>query len=259
MESNTNTHVLVTEKHFGALIVNKHVADDVVDRLVTAIALGLYVPMQQLPTERELAVMLGVSRVSVREALKRLTDDGYLEVRRGRNGGYFVQSVWGPTSANHVRRHLVANRAEFEHIFDARNLIEPMIARNAALRRTASDLKAVNAALQTYFKAPDHEASRRADALLHLAIAQSTHNPILVTISLDLRAKISLGLGAEPYTDEARRTAIIQHQELVSAIEDKLADAAAEIATRHFALSENLIRRLMARAEQGDAKTEAPS
>jgi GntR family transcriptional repressor for pyruvate dehydrogenase complex len=52
--------------HLGAPIVTRHVADDVVDRLVTAVALGLYVTGQQMPTERELAAMLGVSRTSVR-------------------------------------------------------------------------------------------------------------------------------------------------------------------------------------------------
>src|SRR5665647_136333 len=145
-------------------IVVRHIADDVVDRLVTAVALGVYVPSQQLPTERELASMLGVSRTSVREALKQLTDTGYLEVRRGRNGGYFVLANWGPTSAEHVRRHLVANWSEFEQIFDARTLIEPLIARTAALRRTANDMQQIAAALQAYLDAPDHDASRRADS-----------------------------------------------------------------------------------------------
>jgi GntR family transcriptional regulator, transcriptional repressor for pyruvate dehydrogenase complex len=241
----------------GAPIASRYVADDVVDRLVTAVALGLYVPTQQLPTERDLAAMLGVSRASIREALRRLTDTGYLEVRRGRNGGYFVRASWGPTSAGHVRRHLVAKRVEFEQIFDARNLIEPLIARTAATRRTARDLVAIHAALQAYFDAPDHDASRRADARLHLAIAEATQNPILVAVSLDLRMKISLSLGAEPYTDEARRMAIIQHTELVTAITESKHEAAAEIATRHFALSENLIRRLMDRAELEETKVEA--
>ena len=113
----------MTAQHWGAPIISRHVADDIVDRLVTAVALGLYVPAQQLPTERDLATMLGVSRSSVREALKQLTDSGYLQVRRGRNGGYFVLADWGPTSAERVRRHLVANWAEFEQIFDARTLI----------------------------------------------------------------------------------------------------------------------------------------
>ncbi|HTJ57929.1 MAG TPA: FCD domain-containing protein [Devosiaceae bacterium] len=229
--------------------MSRHVADDVVDRLVTAVGLGLYVTGQQLPTERELAAMLGVSRTSVREALKQLTDTGYLEVRRGRNGGYFVLANWGPASAEHVRRQLVANWQDFEHLFDARTLIEPLIARTAAARRTVSDIEAMTAALEAYLVAPDHEASRRADSSLHLAIAEATHNPILVTISVDFRTKISLSLGAEPFTDEVRRIAIVQHRQLVAAVSEGRADDAAEIAARHFLLSENLIRGLVDRAE----------
>ena len=244
--------------HWGAPIVTRHIADDVVDRLVTAVALGLYVTGQQLPTERELATMLGVSRTSVREALRQLTDTGYLEVRRGRNGGYFVLANWGPTSAEHVRRQIIANWSEFEHIFDARTLVEPMIARTAAARRTEADIAAMAMALQAYLDAPDHDASRRADSALHLAIAEATHNPILVAMSVDLRAKITLNLGAEPYTDAVRRTAIGQHTELVAAVTEGRGDEAAAIAATHFTLSENLIRQLVDRAEQDGPPAEVP-
>ncbi|SLN61191.1 FadR/GntR family transcriptional regulator [Roseisalinus antarcticus] len=233
---------------FSAPIVNRHVADDVVDRLVTAVALGLYVTGQQLPTERELATMLGVSRTSIREALKQLTENGYLEVRRGRNGGYFVLSDWGPKSAEHVQRQLVANWDEFEQIFDARELVEPLIARTAAQRRTETDLTAIRAALQDYIDAPDHDASRSADSSLHLAIARATQNHILVEMSVDLRTRISLNLGAEPYTDEVRRRAIEQHKDLVSAVAEGRAEDAANIAAVHFTLSEMLIRDLVERA-----------
>jgi GntR family transcriptional repressor for pyruvate dehydrogenase complex len=236
--------------HLGAPIVTRHVADDVVDRLVTAVALGLYVTGQQMPTERELAAMLGVSRTTVREALKQLTDTGYLEVRRGRNGGYFVRANWGPASAEHVRREIIANWAEFEQIFDARTLVEPLIARTAAARRDAQDVAAMAVALKAYLDAPDHDASRRADSALHLAIAKATHNPILTKMSVDLRARITLNLGAEPYTDEARRIAIGQHQELVAAVSEGRGEDAAEIAAKHFVLSENLMRELVERAEQ---------
>ena len=228
--------------------MSRHVADEVVDRLVTAVALGLYVPAQQLPPERELATMLGVSRASVREALQQLVAAGYLEVRRGRNGGTFVRSNWGPKSAEHVRRQILEHWSEFEQIFDARTLIEPLIARTAAGRRTAGDLQTIAGALQAYLDAPDHDASRRADARLHLAISEATQNPILVAISVDLRTKITLNLGAEPYTDDARRIAIVQHQQLVAAIAEGRGDDAAEIAAEHFLLSENLIRDLAERA-----------
>jgi len=84
---------------WGAPIVSRHIADDVVDRLVTAIALGVYVPRQQLPTERELASMLGVSRTSVREALKQLTDTGYL----GCAVGVTVATLCSPTGDRALR------------------------------------------------------------------------------------------------------------------------------------------------------------
>jgi DNA-binding transcriptional MocR family regulator len=65
----------------------RNAAEQLAERLVTAIALGEFVPGQRLPAERELSGMLGVSRTVVREALHRLADDGYLEIQRGRNGG----------------------------------------------------------------------------------------------------------------------------------------------------------------------------
>jgi DNA-binding FadR family transcriptional regulator len=233
-------------------IVTEHIADKVVDRLVTAVALGVYVPSQQLPSERELASTLGVSRTTVRDALKRLTETGYLEVRRGRNGGYFVLSDWGPSSAERVRRHLVPNWKSFETMFDARNLIEPLIASTAAERRTDADCIAISDALREYLDAPDHDHSRRADESLHRAIAEASHNSVLVSISVQLRASVSLNLGAEPYTDDVRRKAVEQHQQLAAAvIEGRAADAAA-IAAVHFTLSEGLIRDLVRRAEGGE-------
>lgn len=236
-------------------IVTQHVADHVVDRLVTAIALGVYTPKQQLPSERELATMLGVSRTSVREALGRLTETGYLEVRRGRYGGYFVLSNWGPTSAEHVRRHLTPHWSEFEELFDARALIERLIAHTAAERHTPEDDAEIRTALQAYVDATNHDESRRADAALHYAIAKSTANPFLVNLSVDLRSKVSLNLGAEPYTDEVRRMAIEQHRELAEAVLDGRADDAGDIAAAHFTLSENLIRQLVERAEHEDDDT----
>jgi DNA-binding FadR family transcriptional regulator len=250
--------VVQTLPPLGRPIESRYVADDVVDRLVTAVGLGVYVGGQQLPTERELAAMLEVSRTTVREALKRLTASGYLEVRRGRKGGYFVLSDWGPDSAQHVRRQLVARWSEFEHVFDARTLVEPMIARTAAARRSDDDIIEMKGTVQAYVDAADRNASRVADTALHLAVARATHNPILVSMSVDLRAKITLNLGAEPFSAEARRTAIVQHAELVTAIVEGRGDDAAEIAARHFAISEALIRNLADRAQHDGESSGAP-
>src|SRR5277367_4751564 len=70
----------------------------IAERIVTAIALGEFVPEQRLPTERELATMLEVSRTTVREALQRLQASGYVRTRRGRGGGTFIAADRGPDS-----------------------------------------------------------------------------------------------------------------------------------------------------------------
>ncbi|MBF6842225.1 winged helix-turn-helix domain-containing protein, partial [Acinetobacter baumannii] len=64
--------------------------EEIADRLVAAVAVGEYLPGARLPSERELAVALGVGRMTVREAITQLVSQGTLETRRGRNGGSYV-------------------------------------------------------------------------------------------------------------------------------------------------------------------------
>jgi GntR family transcriptional repressor for pyruvate dehydrogenase complex len=234
----------------GERLVTRNVADQIVDRLVTAVALGVYVPGQRLPSERELSEMLGVSRTGVREALHRLAEAGYVEVRRGRSGGSFVLSGWGPGSAEMVGRHLLPNWERFEALFDARRLIEPMIARTAAERRTRADVRRIRQALTLYREATDRETSRRADEMLHRSVGEATHNPVLVGLSTQIRSRVSLNLGAEPYTAQVRETAAHQHEELTDAIDEGDGDRAAAIAAEHFVLTEKLIRDLVRRVRR---------
>lgn len=230
-------------------IVAETLVDKIEDRLVTALALGLYVQHQQLPPERELAATLGVSRVTMREALGRLVDAGYVEVRRGRNGGHFVRADWGPGSAVRVQRLLGDDWQHFEDLFDARSLLEPLIAHTAASRCTEEFAVLIREAVQAYVDAQDHEASRLADAELHYAIALAAQNPLLLGLSQQLRTQVSLNLGAEPYSDEVRRAAIEQHRRLSEAVIEGRSEEAAKIAAEHFAMSERLIRELIQRAQ----------
>src|SRR5215469_13808604 len=64
--------------------------EETVERLLTVIKLGLVAPGNRFPPERELAGMLGVSRLTLREAIRALQSEGYVEPRRGRFGGTFV-------------------------------------------------------------------------------------------------------------------------------------------------------------------------
>jgi GntR family transcriptional repressor for pyruvate dehydrogenase complex len=219
----------------------------IAERIVTAIALGEFVPGQRLPTERELAGMLEVSRTTVREALQRLQASGYVITRRGRGGGTFVATGQGPDSDEMIRRTLVPAWQELTEILDFRRLIEQLIARTAAQRRDEQDIAAIRRAVDDYARAADREASRLADHALHQAIARATHNARLVDLSARIRREVSLGFDAEPYTAEVRRRALHQHPRLADAVIEGNPVLAGESAASHFSLTEDMLGELHAR------------
>jgi GntR family transcriptional repressor for pyruvate dehydrogenase complex len=225
--------------------------EHVADRLVTAIALGEFVPGQRLPSERELAATLGVSRTTVREAIQRLAALGYVEVRRGRMGGACVLEGVGPEAHEMIRRTLLPEWSNLEGLLDFRQLIEPLIARTAAERIADENEQEIRHALARYLDAgDDREASRAADQAVHAAIAKATGNPYLASLSAQIRRQISLGFGAEPYSPEIRARAVKDHTALAEAIVARRAPAAAKIAERHFRLTETVLRELMSRISE---------
>ncbi len=221
--------------------------EQIAERIVTAIALGEFVPDQRLPTERDLAAMLEVSRSTVREALQRLQAAGYVTTRRGRAGGTFVRTHRGPDADDMIRRTLVPAWAELTEVLDFRRLIEQAIARAAAQRRDDTDIAAIRAAVDAYDQAADRDESRLADAALHQAIALASHNNRLAELSASIRREVSLGFDAEPYTPQVRQRAVRQHPELAHAVIDGDADRAAELAAEHFSLTEAMLTELHAR------------
>jgi GntR family transcriptional regulator, transcriptional repressor for pyruvate dehydrogenase complex len=220
--------------------------EHVADRLVTAIALGEFVPGQRLPTERDLAATLSVSRTTVREAMQRLSALGYLEVRRGRSGGAFVLVGAGPEAYDMIRRTLLPEWSDLEGLMDFRQLIEPLIARTAAERRDQTDIDRIRIALQGYLEAgTDREASRAADEALHAAVAAATHNPYLTNLSAQIRREISLGFGAEPYSPKIRARAVTDHTKLAQAVVAGVPASASKVAASHFRLTETVFRDLV--------------
>ena len=217
------------------------------DRLVTAIALGEFEPGQRLPAERELAATLEVSRATVREALQRLHDGGYVVTRRGRGGGTFIKTGTGPGADEMIKRTLDPEWEQLAEVLDYRRLVEQLIARTAAERRDARDIGVITSAVRDYSRARDRDTSRLADHALHQAIARATHNPRLVDLSARIRREVGLGFDAEPYTPQLRRRALRQHPRLAEAVIAGQPDRAADLAASHFSLTESVLAELRAR------------
>jgi|SRR3954452_12905061 GntR family transcriptional repressor for pyruvate dehydrogenase complex len=223
--------------------------EQVAHRLSTAIALGEFSLGDRLPSERELAALLKVSRESVRAALRRLADAGLIEVRRGRGGGAFVRAQWAETSENAVREALLAQWEDFEALFDYRRLIESLIARTAAQRADEADRATIRTVLAAFEASANPGEARRHDTELHLAVARATHNARLVRLHQLLLSEVSLGVSEEPYTWEIYEEARPHHRALAEAVIGGDEQRAADIAGEHFAITENALRRLAARVD----------
>lgn len=219
----------------------------VVDRLLTAMALGEFVPGEKLPPERELAQLLGVSRDTVHAALTRLRAEGVLEVRRGRSGGSFVLDSWNDFSADAVGRTLVPHRSELEQLCDLRCRFEETVARTAAERRTDVEAESLLVLLGHFRDASTPEQEHAADIAVHEAVLAATHNPAMVQLSHDLLARVALGMPIEPYDANVFARALDEHSQLVTAVVEMQIEDAGRAAREHFSMSTRTLRAVIGR------------
>ncbi|MFI7701277.1 FadR/GntR family transcriptional regulator [Nonomuraea sp. NPDC049480] len=225
-------------------------AEEVADRLITAVAIGEYLPGERLPPERELAQILGVSRSTIREAVGRLLAVGVVDIRRGRNGGAYVRETWTSASADAVRRTLLPRWAEMEQLFDLRCLVEGMVARVAAERREPADVARMREALDRYGSARSPHEEHAADIAFHQAVVEATRNPQIARLSRDLLSRVSLGFPIEPYDGASAvyERALAEHSALCDAIAAGDTQRAGEIAQGHFSITNEALREVLARS-----------
>jgi GntR family transcriptional regulator, transcriptional repressor for pyruvate dehydrogenase complex len=227
--------------------------DEITDRLITAIAIGEYLPGARLPVERDLAASLGAGRMTVRAALARLLDRGLIETRRGRGGGSYVLDQWPDSSTEAVGRTLRARLGELRDRCDAVCRLQGTVSRAAAEFRTEHDLTVIQKRLEAYRTAESGLAAQQADSRLHLAIMDAAHNDVLKQVLLDVKATVSIGapahLWGEPSTMRSMELrAIREHEQLIAAIAEGRADDAEHLARQHGHIDIELITAAMQRA-----------
>jgi GntR family transcriptional regulator, transcriptional repressor for pyruvate dehydrogenase complex len=227
--------------------------DEITDRLITAIAIGEYLPGARLPVERDLAASLGAGRMTVRAAFARLLERGLIETRRGRGGGSYVLDQWPESSTEAVGRTLRAHLDELRDRCDALCRIQGTVCRAAAESRSDDDVAVLKARFEAYRTAESGLAAQQADSEFHLAIMDAAHNDVLKQILLDLKATVSIGAPAhvwgEPTTMRSMELrAMREHEQLLRAIADGRGDDADELARHHGAIDFEIITIAMRRA-----------
>jgi DNA-binding FadR family transcriptional regulator len=141
---------------------------------------GEYRVDAQLPTESALSERYGVSRQVVREAARLLEDRGLVNVRPGR--GMTVAAPGIETIVQRYRSVLRRDGASFADLMQLRQMIEVDMTGLAALNRTAGDVDRMGEMLaRARGHLDDYEACLEADLAFHLAVAQATQNPFVLT------------------------------------------------------------------------------
>jgi GntR family transcriptional repressor for pyruvate dehydrogenase complex len=169
------------KKRIFAPIRSSKISDEVYKQLVSLIGTGQLKPGEKLPSEREMATDLGISRQSIREALYRAEIMGLVEVRQGE--GSFVLSSVGESLKAPL---LVLLEEEAERIFeflDVRKLIEGWCAERSAREATTEDVEKIERIVEKMKNStPGDREWEEADVEFHLSVAEATHNVIAMHI-----------------------------------------------------------------------------
>jgi DNA-binding FadR family transcriptional regulator len=223
-------------------VTARNTFEETVERLAHAIKLGVVPPGDRFPPERALAPQLGISRVTLREALRALEQAGYIESRRGRNGGAYVTRRNGsPASARSAKRAVLALGEELTDTLQFRRALEPSAAQLAAER--AGDVDSSHLTELAHRAAASPLADYRAqDLRLHLAIAGLSGSPSLVDAVARLQTQLSDLLGAFPIVEASVKHSDKQHGALVRAIQRGHATRARTLMEAHVDATANLIR-----------------
>ncbi len=218
----------------------KSKCDMVVETLLGAIIDKKYPTGSQLPTEPELCEMLGVSRITVRESLKKLEMMGVVSIQQGK--GTFVKEIGLNTFMQPMFGLINFDNFDIATIYDARLYIETGSCRLAAKNRTDEDLERMQLLLRQMREAVHKERlETNRDREFHIAIAKASKNSVLeatVTNLEDLSSACVQRLNrVYTFMSEAQN----QHERIFEAIKNKDEDAAQKAIEIHTLASKEFL------------------
>ncbi|MEU6481894.1 FCD domain-containing protein [Streptomyces sp. NPDC047017] len=221
--------------------------EEALEQILQVLRLGLVPAGERLPAERELAERLGVSRVTLREVLRVLQDQGLVAARRGRYGGTFVlpRAERAETGGGDELRRRIAG-TDIEDVLRFREVLEVGAVGLCAARPLDGEGAArLREALEQTYDAPWADYRRR-DTLLHLTLAELCGSPTLTAQYAAVRATVNGLLDCIPLLVRNLEHSQRQHGALVEAVLEGDADGAREMMREHCAGTAALLRGFLA-------------
>jgi GntR family transcriptional regulator, transcriptional repressor for pyruvate dehydrogenase complex len=212
--------------------------EQVADQLLDMINSGALKPGDRLPSEAELAADFGVSRTTVREAMRILATRNLIQTRKGMAGGHFiVEPTVGSISEFLVANYgllTAANTVTLEHLLQAREMIEGPAAAIAARNRDDDDLARIRSTLSD-----DIDAIADVEALqkfrnFHLYLLEATKNHLLVVAAVPIFTVLQSTVVRRRPTKQVIAELERDHQNIYAAVEARDAEAAHRLMDEHL-------------------------
>jgi GntR family transcriptional repressor for pyruvate dehydrogenase complex len=209
------------------------VSDEIVNQMKNLISEGTLKPGDQLPPERELIKEFGVSRPTLREALKSLAAMGFLEVKQAKRT--FVKSMISERMQDPLSLLIKTDTQKIFDLIEVRKAMEAWSAFHAARRATEEDIKQLESIIKEMKEAFEKGRNwEKEDADFHLAIAQATHNTIQTHIMSTIYDLLKESV-ARVFTDRAKVKKLLQqHYRIFTAIKNHSAEKARDRTLEHL-------------------------
>jgi GntR family transcriptional regulator, transcriptional repressor for pyruvate dehydrogenase complex len=238
----TPSHLLEQERQ-RQTAAGRSVAENVAEAIMAMVRSGELKPGARLLSERDLAVQLGVSRASVRQAIAMLTERGALETRQG--AGTTVAAGGDNVFRTPFETLLLLDTPSLSELYEVRELVEVHLAGRAAEHRTPADLAAIEAALKAMRETVDTPADQvEPNVAFHEAVARAAHLPLLAHFVVSLHDTIRAAVAATHPGVRDRMASYDIHAAIYEAIRRGRVMDARRAMTVHMAMATDEIARL---------------
>jgi GntR family transcriptional repressor for pyruvate dehydrogenase complex len=214
--------------------------EETVERLGTAIRLGILPAGSRLPAERSLADQLGISRSTLRQALTTLVQSGHLVSLRGRSGGTFVTER--PPLAELAGQPL---GAEAWAVLDYRVAIETGATLLAAERASAHQLDRLATLVERMAGAERFQDYRHADIRFHIGVAEAAGSPRLVKAMTEVQGQLSGLITLIAHPEEVLAHSNEQHRRLLALLRRGDSSKAVQLMREHLEGTEHILAGLI--------------
>ncbi len=211
-------------------------SDEVVQQIKARIFAGGLATGDQLPSEKDLAEQFGLSRITIRDALRVLESEGLIEIKVGARGGAFVARPTTQRVSESLTTLLRLQQITIQELIEARLAVEPHVAALASQRATGDDIAVMERAVESARagRAAGDPRFMPHSVAFHIGLAEAAKNQVLLFTVNSFRTPFHEALATLPADDMAER-AIADHQQILDAIKARDGERARLVMHEHIA------------------------